>query len=226
MSKMIKCKTCGAEIASSAKTCPSCGAKNKKPLYTKWWFWLVILILVVDIFGNDDSTKNTSTTTAPTSTNLESISKDSENTDEKSDDIKEDEVAEDTAAEDTVTKQENKAEKSSKLSKEDVFKVIEISAKGNFDTVDIQEREETPGLYYVMVTKNGFAQSTYGAKGTNSKEYNDMKNSFQALCAQYNDALEQNNIEGAFVVCLMNDLNKDNVLFMTTETTVISSAYE
>lgn len=29
MSKMIKCKTCGADIAKSAKVCPRCGAKNK-----------------------------------------------------------------------------------------------------------------------------------------------------------------------------------------------------
>ena len=28
--KMVKCKTCGAEIAKSAKTCPKCGAKQKK----------------------------------------------------------------------------------------------------------------------------------------------------------------------------------------------------
>jgi len=30
MSKMIQCKTCGADVASNAKTCPSCGAKVKK----------------------------------------------------------------------------------------------------------------------------------------------------------------------------------------------------
>ena len=30
MGKLVKCKTCGAEIAKSAKTCPSCGAKQKK----------------------------------------------------------------------------------------------------------------------------------------------------------------------------------------------------
>ena len=29
MSKLIKCKTCEAEIAKNAKTCPHCGAKNK-----------------------------------------------------------------------------------------------------------------------------------------------------------------------------------------------------
>ena len=28
--KLIKCKSCGADIAKSAKTCPHCGAKNKK----------------------------------------------------------------------------------------------------------------------------------------------------------------------------------------------------
>ena len=33
MSKMIKCKHCGQEIAKSAKVCPSCGGKNKKPFY-------------------------------------------------------------------------------------------------------------------------------------------------------------------------------------------------
>ena len=28
--KIVQCKVCGAEIASNAKTCPHCGAKNKK----------------------------------------------------------------------------------------------------------------------------------------------------------------------------------------------------
>ena len=31
--KLIKCKSCGADIAANAKTCPQCGAKNKKPFY-------------------------------------------------------------------------------------------------------------------------------------------------------------------------------------------------
>lgn len=32
MDKMTKCKTCGADIAKSAKVCPACGAKQKKPV--------------------------------------------------------------------------------------------------------------------------------------------------------------------------------------------------
>lgn len=32
MDKMTKCRACGADIAKSAKVCPACGAKQKKPV--------------------------------------------------------------------------------------------------------------------------------------------------------------------------------------------------
>lgn len=41
MGKMVKCKTCGEEIAKSAKVCPKCGAKQKK--HTVLGIILVIL---------------------------------------------------------------------------------------------------------------------------------------------------------------------------------------
>lgn len=44
---MKECKSCGAEIAQSAKTCPHCGAKNKKPFYKAVWFWVVIIIVLI-----------------------------------------------------------------------------------------------------------------------------------------------------------------------------------
>lgn len=44
--KMTTCRYCGAEIAKSAKTCPHCGGKNKKPFYKKWWFWLLALLIL------------------------------------------------------------------------------------------------------------------------------------------------------------------------------------
>lgn len=49
MNKMIKCKSCGADIASSAKHCPSCGAKNKKPIYKRVWFWILVVVLLIAI---------------------------------------------------------------------------------------------------------------------------------------------------------------------------------
>lgn len=41
-SKMVKCKTCGEEIAKSAKVCPKCGAKQKKH---------TVLAVILVIFG-------------------------------------------------------------------------------------------------------------------------------------------------------------------------------
>lgn len=46
MAKMKKCATCGADIASSAKACPKCGAKNKKPIFLRGWFVLLVIIVV------------------------------------------------------------------------------------------------------------------------------------------------------------------------------------
>lgn len=61
MSKIIKCKTCGADIASSAKACPSCGAKNKKPFYAKWWFWVLVILIIGAIAGGGESDSSSST---------------------------------------------------------------------------------------------------------------------------------------------------------------------
>ena len=68
MEKMISCKSCGKEIASSAKTCPSCGAKNKKQFYTRWWFWVIIVIILLAIIGKGNEPTNSSTTQIKTET--------------------------------------------------------------------------------------------------------------------------------------------------------------
>lgn len=49
--KMKTCDICGAEMAANAKTCPSCGGKNKKPVYKKWWFWVLLVVVVAAIAG-------------------------------------------------------------------------------------------------------------------------------------------------------------------------------
>ena len=57
--KMTTCRACGAELAKSAKVCPHCGAKNKKPVYTKWWFWLlVVLVIGTAASGGEDAAES------------------------------------------------------------------------------------------------------------------------------------------------------------------------
>lgn len=52
MAKLINCKSCGNEIASNAKACPKCGAKNSKPFYKKIWFWVLVVIIIAAIGGS------------------------------------------------------------------------------------------------------------------------------------------------------------------------------
>lgn len=58
-SKMVKCKSCGNDIAANAKACPNCGAKNSKSAIKKVLIVLVILIVLIAfiaaIGGNGDS---------------------------------------------------------------------------------------------------------------------------------------------------------------------------
>lgn len=49
MRKMCKCKACGAEIATSAKACPQCGAPNKKKMGCLPTLLCVIVIFVTII---------------------------------------------------------------------------------------------------------------------------------------------------------------------------------
>ena len=52
------CSVCGSEIAKNAKTCPSCGAKNKKSIYKRWWFWAIIVIIAIGIIGSGSDSDN------------------------------------------------------------------------------------------------------------------------------------------------------------------------
>ena len=60
MAKMIKCKTCGADIAKSAKTCPSCGAKNKKNIVAPVIGLVVLIGIAGAIGGSGDEPVKTS----------------------------------------------------------------------------------------------------------------------------------------------------------------------
>lgn len=65
--KLTTCKVCGAEMSKNAKTCPSCGAKNKKPFFKKWWFWLLAIIIIIGAAGgNGNKAANTNDKAAST----------------------------------------------------------------------------------------------------------------------------------------------------------------
>lgn len=59
-SKMTTCKHCGAEIAASAKVCPQCGGKNKPPIYKRWWFIAIIVLIALSAIGGSGSGSDSS----------------------------------------------------------------------------------------------------------------------------------------------------------------------
>lgn len=67
--KMTTCKTCGKEMAKSAKVCPSCGAKNKKPFFTKPWFIAIVALIIIGAIASGGKSKSGNTTTVADKTN-------------------------------------------------------------------------------------------------------------------------------------------------------------
>ena len=59
MGKMIQCKTCSKEIASNAKSCPGCGAKNKKPFYKRGWFIALAIFVIIGAIGGEGEDSST-----------------------------------------------------------------------------------------------------------------------------------------------------------------------
>lgn len=57
MKKLIKCKTCGAEIAKTSKTCPRCGAKQHQGAYIAIGIITAVMIIAVIgiLFGEEDA---------------------------------------------------------------------------------------------------------------------------------------------------------------------------
>lgn len=63
---LINCKVCDAQIAKSAKRCPNCGAKNKKPIFRRWWFWGLLIVLffaLISSCGGSDNAEPAATET-------------------------------------------------------------------------------------------------------------------------------------------------------------------
>lgn len=68
MAKLINCKTCGAQMAKSAKACPSCGARNRRrhPVLTAiLTVILVFLIIGLVVSITDQTPTKVESTAAP-----------------------------------------------------------------------------------------------------------------------------------------------------------------
>ena len=52
---MTNCRSCGAEIAKSAVTCPHCGARNKRKHVLLWVVLGVLALIIIGAAGSGGS---------------------------------------------------------------------------------------------------------------------------------------------------------------------------
>lgn len=68
MAKLIRCKVCGKDIASTVKKCPHCGGNNKKPIGIIGILFLSVfafIVFITAISSGTSSNSSRSTTMAP-----------------------------------------------------------------------------------------------------------------------------------------------------------------
>ena len=41
------CRNCLHPLPEKTQVCPVCGANNARPVYKKWWFWLIIVLVMM-----------------------------------------------------------------------------------------------------------------------------------------------------------------------------------
>jgi RNA polymerase subunit RPABC4/transcription elongation factor Spt4 len=148
MAKLKPCKTCGKEVAKSAKKCPHCGQKLKMGFFLKGVIGLVaiIVIAVIASSGGDNTAKpaNTSPKSSSDTTKKEAVKP-----------LSNEGVSSDVTIK--VTGVEGKPEVGNQFSKEKaqgVFKIVSVSITNNqkdaitldantFNLVDDKGREFT-----------------------------------------------------------------------------------
>ncbi len=81
--KITNCKVCNAEIASNAKVCPSCGAKNKKPLFKKPIFWIAVVVILFIAIGSASSSSEEPVNASTSQSSVQDNTKKNETTEAK-----------------------------------------------------------------------------------------------------------------------------------------------
>ncbi|WP_419867316.1 Ltp family lipoprotein [Clostridium perfringens] len=140
MSKMKKCKVCSKEIASNAKTCPECGAKNKKAIYKRPWFIILAIIIIIGAVGGSSYEDSTVA-------NNETISEVEQNQDKEISNNQGEEK--DVLVKENEEKVEEKEEKVEEVPKE--YKSALRKAKVYSDTMSMSKE----GLYDQLTSEYG-----------------------------------------------------------------------
>ena len=160
----MKCQHCGNELKQNAKFCDACGAPvqiepnitmqndqsmqpqmnptsmqmppiAKKPIYKKWWFWVIIVIAFFIIYGIGSSNKEPENETDSTNPTVSTaISNEEKNS------------TEETTTEEPTTEEPTTVEQTTAKPTEDP-KIVEQKFKDSCITIDFETLSRNPDKY-------------------------------------------------------------------------------
>lgn len=218
------CKNCGKEISAGAKFCQECGTpvtepiqpqvgpeiipevkskKAKKPFYKRWWFWVIVVILVLGSCGGmSDSSKDTTPVTEPVPTVI---------------------AKEKPVVEKKATSTETSAPAASSNAEIDTaVSLIESILKENFDNYSISHEDS---IITINVWDDGIALGALLAANGNEEfkaSWAEMAENQKFFCESISDFVDTIGLDDVVVVVnVLNDGNKDNVLLSVMEGVII-----
>ncbi len=214
--KLILCKSCDAEIAASAKTCPHCGAKNKKPFYKKAWFWVLVVFLLIGMAGGDEEATEPTSATATESIaeTIPKITLPIETT-----------TVTTTPAEIPTEDPTIPTEENNQVSVDVVASLIEANAAQNFTHYDLSYDETGITL---SVWEDGLSAGAALAS-SGASEYltlwNEMVDNIEGMGKATVDFAKTYGRDDLLIcVNVLNDTNHDNILIMIMNGVVVYDA--
>ena len=209
------CKNCGKEIEPGAKFCKECGApveaptqpqagpeiipevkpkKAKKPFYKRWWFWVIVAILVI---GSCGKTSTETPKDEPTAKSAPTVAT---------------EPSETTVAAATSSSEEI----------DNAVTMIESILKEHYDNYTISHEDNiiTISIWQDGIAM-GALLASQGNEQCKSA-WDEMVENIKGLCTSVCEFVDTLGLDDVYVVVnILNDGNTENVLLTVMEGSVI-----
>lgn len=207
------CRQCGRENPDGTKFCPACGAAQqvvispeipekkvnpKKPIYKKWWFWVIIAVIVIGALGSNKNVSKEDTAARP----VEAVE------------------TETLVAEETETTPANEPEATpadeadNVVDLDTVISSIETVLKENYEDnyyIDYDEPMLNVSVWGEGISA-GAVLAVNGDEDTKA-QWDSIMDSMVSLCDAMQNVLNESGHSDVFaVVNVLNDANLDNTL--------------
>lgn len=220
------CKNCGKEIKDDSSFCPECGSPispsrskkkiSKKPIYKKWWFWVIVVFFVIGIFSGPghsesepsetiNSIAETSAAKVPDTTPITSVAT----------------IPSTTAEEDTIPTESTIPE----MPTSTVAGLIEMALKENFTDYSIEYEDD---IISVGIWQDGISAGATLALAGNQEcidSWNQMVENEIELCSGMKELADNfGRSDITIMLNVLNDLNTENVLLSIVNGSVFYDA--